>query len=57
MLENGACYINSVKNILEHKNRISGRKTLYEMPEYTAFEIDEPDDFIIIERLMERHFK
>ena len=57
MLENGACYINSVRNILEHKNRISGLKTLYEMPDYTAFEIDEPDDFIIIERLMERHFK
>lgn len=56
MLENGACYINTVKNILEHKNRICGKMTLYEMPEYTSFEIDEPDDFIIIERLMERHF-
>lgn len=56
MLENGACYINTVKNILECKNRICGKMTLYEMPEYTSFEIDEPDDFIIIERLMERHF-
>ena len=55
MLENGACYINSVGNIIKYKNRISGQKTLYEMPEYTSYEIDEPDDFIIIEKLMERH--
>lgn len=55
MLENGACYINSVENIKREKNRISGKKTLYEMPEYTSYEIDEPDDFIIIEKLMEKH--
>lgn len=54
-LENGACYINSVKNIIKDKNRLSGKKYVYEMPEYTAFEIDEPDDFLIIEKLMERH--
>lgn len=55
MLENGACYINSVGNIIKDKNRISGKKTLYEMPEYTSYEIDEPDDFLIIEELMKRH--
>ena len=55
MLENGACYINSVENILRDRNRISGKKTIYEMPEYTSYEIDEPDDFIIIESLMKRH--
>lgn len=55
MLENGACYINSIENILRDKNRISGKKTLFEMPEYTSYEIDEPDDFLIIEELMKRH--
>lgn len=55
MQENGACYINSVENILKDKNRISGGKTLYIMPEYTSYEIDEPDDFLIIEELMKRH--
>ena len=55
MLENGACYINSVRNIKQDKNRISGKKCLYVMPEYTSYEIDEPDDFIVIEKLMERH--
>ena len=55
LLENGACYINSVKNILKEKNRICGKMSLYEMPEYTSYEIDEPDDFIIIEELMKKH--
>lgn len=53
--ENGACYINKVSNILRDKNRMSGKISVYEMPEYTAYEIDEPDDFVIIEKLLERH--
>ena len=56
MLENGACYINSVENIIKDKNRISGKMSMYEMPEYTSYEIDEPDDFIIIEKLLEQHY-
>ncbi len=54
-MENGACYINSVENILREKNRLSGKISVYEMPEYTAVEIDEPDDFLLIEKLMEKH--
>jgi len=54
-MENGACYINSVENILKDKNRLSGKISVYEMPEYTAVEIDEPDDFLLIEKLMEKH--
>ncbi len=54
-MENGACYINSIKNILKEKNRLSGKISVYEMPEYTAVEIDEPDDFLLIEKLMEKY--
>ncbi len=54
-MENGACYINSVKNIMQDKNRLSGKISIYEMPEYTSVEIDEPDDFMLIEKLMEKH--
>lgn len=54
-MENGAFYINSVKNIKESKNRLSGKIGIYEMPEYTATEIDEPDDWTILESLMRRH--
>jgi N-acylneuraminate cytidylyltransferase len=54
-MENGALYINSVGNIKRNRNRLSGKIALYEMPEYTGFEIDEPDDWLIIEQLMKRH--
>lgn len=57
LMENGAIYINSVSNILEDENRLSGKIGIYEMPEYTAIEIDEPEDWIIIENLMARFKK
>lgn len=55
LMENGAFYINTVKNILSNRNRLGGRIGIYEMPEYTATEIDEPDDWTILESLMRRH--
>lgn len=54
MMENGAFYINTVKNILESGNRLSGRIGIYEMPEYTATEIDDPEDWLYLEELMHR---
>ncbi len=53
--ETGACYINSIKNIKRDKCRLSGKITAYELPSYTAYEIDEPEDWIIVEELM-KHF-
>lgn len=55
LMENGAFYINTVNNIAKYGNRLSGRIGIYEMPEYTATEIDEPDDWIILENLMRKH--
>ncbi len=55
LMENGAFYINTVKNIKKSGNRLSGKIGIYEMPEYTATEIDEPDDWTILEELMQRH--
>ncbi len=52
--ENGACYINSVGNIKHDKCRLSGKITAYELPSYTAYEIDEPTDWIIVEELMKK---
>ena len=52
LAENGACYINSVKNILKDKCRLSGKIIAYELPAYTSYEIDEPQDWIIIENLL-----
>ena len=55
LMENGAFYINTVKNIKTSGNRLNGKIGIYEMPEYTAAEIDEPDDWIVLENLMRRH--
>lgn len=52
--ENGACYINSVGNIKRDKCRLSGKIAAYELPSYTAYEIDEEVDWIIVETLMQR---
>ncbi|MEN8775962.1 MAG: HAD hydrolase family protein [Polaribacter sp.] len=54
LMENGAFYISSVKNIQENKNRISGTIGVSIMPDYTAVEIDEEEDWIIAESLMKR---
>ena len=54
LAENGACYISSVKNIIENKCRISGKIITYEMPPETAYEIDEESDWLIVENLMRK---
>lgn len=51
--ENGACYINSVENILRDKCRLSGKILAYELPLETAYEIDEESDWVIVENLMQ----
>ena len=55
LMENGAFYINTVGNILSNGNRLGGKIGIYEMPEYTATEIDEPDDWMILEKLMRKY--
>ncbi len=54
-MENGAFYISTVQNILKSGNRLGGKIGIYEMPEYTSLEIDEPDDWDLLEMLMKRH--
>ena len=55
LMENGAFYINSIQNIKQYQNRLSGEIAIYEMEEYTAVEIDEEDDWIIAEKLMYKY--
>jgi N-acylneuraminate cytidylyltransferase len=54
-MENGAFYINSVSNIKKYQNRLSGKISIYEMPEWMAVEIDEDDDWDIAEKLMKKY--
>lgn len=55
LTENGAFYITSRIRLLESRNRISGRIKAVEMGEDSFFEIDEPDDWNIIEKLMQKN--
>ncbi|MDR1502836.1 MAG: acylneuraminate cytidylyltransferase, partial [Prevotella sp.] len=55
LMENGAFYISRVGNIIASGNRLSGKIGIYEMPGYTAAEIDEPDDWVVLENLMHRY--
>ncbi len=54
LMENGAFYICSRADLLKTKNRVSGSIAGYEMCEESAFEIDEPADWVIIESLMKK---
>lgn len=54
-MENGAFYITSKGNLMKYQNRVSGNIKAYVMREDSAFEIDEPSDWIIIEALMRKN--
>lgn len=53
-VENGAFYITKTEVFLKTGVRISGEIGYYEMPEETYFEIDEPQDWLIIEQLLKK---
>lgn len=55
LVENGAFYITSRERLLHTKNRVSGNIRAVEMSEDTFFEIDEPEDWVIIEALMKKN--
>lgn len=52
LVENGALYITLKKRLQETGCRISGNIAYYKMPEETYYEIDEPADWEIIEKLL-----
>ncbi len=55
LVENGAFYISSKKDLIKYQNRVSGNIKAVEMNEDTFFEIDEPSDWVIIEALMKKN--
>ena len=53
MMENGAFYVTE-RRILEASGcRLGGRIGVFEMPEQTSVEVDEPGDWKIVKRLLE----
>ena len=55
LMENGAFYINTIKGIINAKNRMSNPVEIYEMPEFAQFEIDEESDWIVAENLHQKY--
>jgi N-acylneuraminate cytidylyltransferase len=55
LVENGAFYITSIAALRESGNRLSGNISVYEMPEYSAVDIDDDDDWTIAEILMKKY--
>ncbi len=54
LVENGAFYITGRESLLRSECRISGKIRAVEMCEDTYYEIDEPEDWVIMEALMRR---
>lgn len=54
LVENGALYLTSRAALERTGVRISGRIGLYEMPEETYTEVDEPSDLAIVDALLRR---
>lgn len=57
IVENGACYINSVGNIIRDNCRLSGKIEMFELPPETGYEIDEKHDWIVAESLLKNFYK
>lgn len=53
LVENGAIYCAQIRNIKKNNGvLLCDKVSVYEMPSYTTVEIDEPDDWLILEALM-----
>lgn len=57
LMENGALYLTTIKNIIKNERILCEKISIYEMPSYTAVELDEEDDWIIVETLMRKYKK
>jgi YrbI family 3-deoxy-D-manno-octulosonate 8-phosphate phosphatase len=52
VMENGAFYLTKREALEKYQNRLGGKIGIYIMPEETATELDEPDDWRAVERLL-----
>ncbi|MGL4562813.1 MAG: cytidylyltransferase domain-containing protein [Brevinema sp.] len=56
IVENGAFYMNTKKNIMKDRFPVSGKIGFVEMHPYSALEIDTPEDWLLMESLFtEKH--
>lgn len=51
-IENGGLYLTTIKNFNKDKNRLTVPIGIYEMPYWTSIELDEEDDWLLLESIM-----
>ncbi|MFH1147692.1 MAG: acylneuraminate cytidylyltransferase family protein [Pseudomonadota bacterium] len=54
-LENGSIYVFRPKILREHRNRLGGKISTYEMPFWKSYEIDTPEELETCKYYFERH--
>jgi len=54
LMENGAFYITRGSILERYRCRLGGSIGIYEMPEHTSVEIDEPEDWEVVSRLLQK---
>lgn len=57
LVENGAFYISTRASLLRERTTVSGKIAVHEMHEDTYVELDEPVDWIVVEKLIEARFR
>ncbi|MDK2886932.1 MAG: hypothetical protein PWP54_1510 [Thermosipho sp. (in: thermotogales)] len=57
LIENGAIYLTTREQFEKTGVRVGGNIGVLKMPEETAYEIDEPNDWIVIENLLKNRLK
>lgn len=55
LVENGAFYFTKKEILKEKECRLGGKISVFQMPAYTAFEVDEPEDWPILEDFAKRY--
>jgi len=56
LMENGAFYITKKSILNHHKCRVGGEVGIFEMEQDAAFEIDEPEDWTLVENLLKERY-
>ena len=51
-IENGAFYITTREQLVKNKLRYGGKMNVVEMPPHRSFQIDTPDDLLLIEKIV-----
>ncbi|MCP3032736.1 acylneuraminate cytidylyltransferase [Halobacillus sp. A1] len=57
LVENGAVYVTTKSQFIHSGNRLGGNIGIVKMPEDTFTEVDEPDDLVVVEKLLLRRLK